>query len=85
MDTYPDDVLDQLNQRGLSVFPIDAYDIAQSIGETRAVNMVLVGALSAFLPLDENAFMQAIEKRIPEKIRKVNTDAFLKGKEIIRI
>jgi len=84
MDTYPDDVLDQLNRRGLSVFPIDAYDIAQSIGETRAVNMVLVGALSAFLPLDENAFMQAIEKRIPEKIRKVNIEAFLKGKETVR-
>jgi len=85
MDTYPTDVLDQLNQRGLSIFPIDAFDIARTIGETRAVNMVLVGALSVFLPLDEDAFMKVIEKRIPEKIRKVNTDAFFKGKEIVRI
>lgn len=85
MDTYPADVLDQLRQRGLSLFPVDAFDIAQSIGETRAVNMVLVGALSAFLPLDEQAFMQVIERRIPEKIRKVNIEAFLKGKETVRI
>jgi indolepyruvate ferredoxin oxidoreductase, beta subunit len=84
MDTYPADVLDQLNQRGLSVFPVDAFDIAHSIGETRAVNMVLVGALSVFLPLDEQTFMQVIEKRIPEKIRKVNIEAFLKGKEAIK-
>ncbi|MBI5848784.1 MAG: indolepyruvate oxidoreductase subunit beta [Nitrospirae bacterium] len=84
MDTYPADVLDQLKQRKLSVFPIDAFDIARSIGETRAVNMVLVGALSVFLPIQENIFMQVIEKRIPEKIRKVNIDAFLKGKETVR-
>jgi len=83
MDTYPADVLDQLNQRGLSLFPIDAFGIAQAIGETRAVNMVLVGALSTFMPLDEKAFMQVIEKRIPEKIRKVNIEAFMKGKEAV--
>ena len=84
MDIYPADVLDQLRQRGLSVFPMEAFDIAQSIGETRAVNMVLVGALSIFLPLEESIFMQAIEKRIPEKIRKVNIEAFLKGKEAVK-
>jgi len=84
MDTYPGDVLDQLKQRNLSVFPMDAFTIAQTIGETRAVNMVLVGALSAFLPLTEDIFRQVIEKRIPEKIREVNIDAFLKGKEILQ-
>lgn len=83
MDTYPSEVVDQLRQRKLSIFPVDAFDIAQAIGETRAVNMVLVGALSAFLSLEESAFMQAIERRIPEKIRKVNIEAFLKGKEAI--
>lgn len=84
MDTYPADVLDQLKQRELSVFPMDAFEIAQSLGETRAVNMILVGALSAFLPLDEDTYMQVIEKRIPEKIRKVNIEAFLKGKEAVK-
>ncbi len=84
MDTYPPDVLNQLRQRGLSVFPIDAFDIAHLIGETMAVNMVMVGSLSTFLPLDEYAFRQVIEKRIPEKIRKVNIEAFLKGKEIMK-
>jgi hypothetical protein len=28
--------------------------------------------------------MQVIEKRIPEKIRKLNTEAFLKGKEAVK-
>jgi len=84
MDIYPADVLDQLRQRGLSVFPMDAFDIAQSIGETRAVNMVLVGALSALLPFEEKMFLDAISERIPEKIREKNSAAFLMGKEAIK-
>jgi ribosome biogenesis GTPase A len=46
--------------------------------------MVLVGALSLFLPLEESIFMQVIDKRIPEKIRKVNIEAFLKGKAAVK-
>jgi len=83
VETYPADVLDQLAQRGITVFPIDAFEIAKSAGETRAVNMVLVGALSALLPLDEAVFLAVLSERIPEKIRKKNIEAFLKGKEAI--
>ena len=82
--TYPADVLEQLTQRDITIFPIDAFEIAKSAGETRAVNMVLVGALSSLLPLDEKVFLDAITERIPEKIRNVNTQAFLKGKETLR-
>ncbi|NJD56728.1 MAG: indolepyruvate oxidoreductase subunit beta [Nitrospirae bacterium] len=83
-DVYPADVLAQLAQRRITVFPMDAFEIAKAAGETRAVNMVLVGALSALLPLDEAVFLAVISERIPEKIRKVNVEAFLKGKEAIK-
>ena len=81
VETYPSDVLDQLVSRRLAVFPMDAFELARSAGEARAVNMVLVGALSVFLPVKEEKFLEAIEGRIPEKIRKVNIDAFVKGRE----
>jgi len=84
LDTYPTDVLEQLNARGLAVFPVDAFDIARAAGETRAVNMVLVGALSVFLSVDEKIFLAVIEESIPEKIRRVNLEAFMKGREIIQ-
>src|SRR5512135_2776265 len=84
LDNYPTDVLEQLNARGLAVFPVDAFDIAKSVGETRAVNMVLVGALSVFISVDEEIFLAVIEERIPEKIRRVNREAFVKGRETIQ-
>jgi indolepyruvate ferredoxin oxidoreductase, beta subunit len=82
-DTYPPDVLDQLGKMSLSVYPLDAFEIARASGETRAVNMVLVGALSAFLPFDEKIFVEVINERLPQKIRDANYRAFLKGREAI--
>jgi indolepyruvate ferredoxin oxidoreductase beta subunit len=84
VETYPGDVLDQLVSRRLAVFPVDAFEVARAAGEARAVNMVLVGALSVFLPVKEEIFLGVIEGRIPEKIRKVNTDAFERGREEAR-
>jgi len=83
-ELYPGDVLEQLRQRGLSVYPVDAFATAKSVGETRAVNMVLVGALSLFLEIDENIFLEVIDERIPERIREVNRKAFLRGREIVK-
>jgi indolepyruvate ferredoxin oxidoreductase beta subunit len=81
VEVYPGDVLDQLMSRHLAVFPMDAFELARSAGEARAVNMVLVGALSVFLPVREEMFLEVIKGRIPEKIRKVNIDAFVKGRD----
>lgn len=83
VDTYPADVLEQLKSRGLEVFPIDAFNIAKSGGETRAVNMVLVGAMSVFLSVDVKIFLEVVDERVPEKVRQVNRQAFLKGREIV--
>ncbi len=83
-DTYPADVLEQLKSKGLSVFPVDAFEAARSAGQTKAVNMVLVGALSVFLEIDEKIFLDVIDERIPEKVRSVNREAFLKGEKIIQ-
>jgi len=83
VEVYPGDVLKQLRGKGLTVYPVDAFGIAGSVGETRSVNIVLVGSLSVFLPVEEKIFLEVIEGRIPEKIRKVNIEAFLKGRELI--
>lgn len=83
LEVYPPGAIEQLQSRDLVVHALDAFGIAASAGEQRAVNMVLVGALSKLLPVEEKILMEIIGTRIPEKIRKVNTRAFLKGREII--
>ena len=84
LEAYPENILEQLEGKGVSVLPVDAFEIAQSIGESRASNVVLTGALSVFLPVEEKIFLDVIEKRIPEKILRVNREAFLRGREMIK-
>jgi indolepyruvate ferredoxin oxidoreductase beta subunit len=83
MAEYPDDVIEQLTSRGLSVHPVDAFEIASAAGEKRAANIVLLGALSAFLPLSPDLFLDTIEGRVPERFRKANLEAFRKGREAV--
>jgi indolepyruvate ferredoxin oxidoreductase beta subunit len=64
---------------------IDAKKIAKDLGNSRATNIVLVGAASSLLPLSEESLLNAIKslfERKGERIVKKNIDAFNKGKEI---
>ena len=83
-ERYPDNVLDRLREQKIDVFPIDAFGIVSKLGETRAVNILLVGALSRFLPVKEQVFLKLINEIVPEKVRRVNIDAFKKGRKIIQ-
>jgi indolepyruvate ferredoxin oxidoreductase beta subunit len=64
---------------------IDAKQIAKDLGNSKATNIVLLGAASSLLPLNEENLQQAIKKlfdRKGERIVNKNLEAFEKGKEI---
>ncbi|WP_456423980.1 indolepyruvate oxidoreductase subunit beta [Lutibacter sp.] len=64
---------------------IDAKKIAKDLGNSRATNIVLLGAASAIIPLSEESLKQAIKtlfERKGERIVTKNIEAFNKGKEI---
>ena len=78
----PEGVLDTLKERGLSVFPVNAFDIAQEVGELRAANMVLVGALSSFVSVKPEHFIDVINKRVKKGFETVNVEAFKRGRAL---
>lgn len=82
MAVYPADVLGTLRKRNLDIYPIDAFEVGRSLGEIRASNLVLVGALSSLLSVDEEWFIKAINDRVPARFLEVNLKAFRKGREI---
>lgn len=66
-------------------FLIDAKQIAKDLGNSKATNMVLLGAASSLLPLSEKSLEDAIKtlfERKGERIVNKNLEAFKKGKEI---
>ena len=78
---YPEKVLDHLTACGVKVVPIDAFDIAREVGEVRTANVVMVGALSVFLPVAAEIYEEVIASRVPERFRDVNLQAFQAGRK----
>ena len=79
---YPENVLDELTSRGFHVKELDAFEIARRVGEVRAVNIVMVGVLSTYLPIEEQIFLDVMNERIPERFRDVNIRAFQEGRKL---
>lgn len=83
---YPDksDVFDQIKKHPNNII-VNATEIAKSIGNSKAANMVLLGATSAILPLSEESMLVAIKKLFQhksERIIKLNQEAFFEGKKV---
>jgi indolepyruvate ferredoxin oxidoreductase beta subunit len=79
--TYPENVLEELTGRGLTVLPVDGFEIARAAGNVKAANVALVGALSTLLPIPEKVFLAAIEARVPERFLEVNLKVFKAGRK----
>ena len=79
--TYPENVLEELTSRDIYVRELDAFEIASRVCEVRAVNIVMVGVLSTYLPIDEQVYVDVMNERIPERFRDVNIKAFHEGRK----
>ena len=79
---YPDDVTLRrlLLHHAATLFTMPASQVASSLGNVRAANVVLLGALSHYLDLSVEAWQYAIDERVPPKFREVNRRAFEAGR-----
>ncbi len=81
---YPAEILEEYkNIFGESnVHVIDAYNIAKELGNTKCMNIVLLGALVKMFKLESINWEQIIKESVPEKAVDMNIQAFRKGMEI---
>ncbi|HOO54950.1 MAG TPA: indolepyruvate oxidoreductase subunit beta [Methanothrix sp.] len=80
--TYPEDVADQLRKAFPRLVYFDAGKMAVELGNIRAANIVLLGALSRGLDLPLDAWEGAIASSVKEKQRDLNLRAFEIGRSI---
>jgi len=75
---YPSDIMEQLHTAA-RVIDMDAMAMAMEAGESRAVNLVLLGALCRDMDSDKAAWEKAIAACVPAKFLAVNLKAFELG------
>ncbi len=79
---YPEKVLDHIISLGIKVVPVDAFELAAEVGEVRTANVVMVGAVSSFLPMKPAVYEEIITARVPAKFKDVNLKAFAAGRKV---
>ena len=82
-DRYPGDeeVLQALRAVTPRVHLVPGIAIAESLGNVRVSNVVLLGALSRFVDVDLEYWLTALAERVPGRTLEINRSAFLAGRE----
>jgi indolepyruvate ferredoxin oxidoreductase beta subunit len=80
---YPDEesLLEALRRRATRVVVVDGLGLAERAGTTRAVNSVILGALSALLETPPEVWEEAVVRRVPPRYAEANRTAFRLGRE----
>jgi len=80
-DTYPTPEQENAAYAGqLRVYRVPAMEIARQVGPIQVMNVVLLGALSAVLPVDPSVWLGVLARRVPERTLDVNRAAFAAGR-----
>ena len=82
---YPDDdaILKALRSVSPDIHIIPGIQIAEEVGNVRTSNVVLLGALSRFLDVAEDIWLEVLAGRVPERFIEINKQAFLRGRDAI--
>lgn len=76
---YPEDIIGKLKSKRIQIKSIDALNIARNCGNSKAVNVVLIGLMAKNTDIGIELWQQAMEEVIPQKHLKVNLLAFNEG------
>jgi indolepyruvate ferredoxin oxidoreductase beta subunit len=79
--SYPDELEKKIRAKAEKAIVIDAFDIAAKLGNTRLVNTILLGVMSNSIDLEEEKWLEVIERMAPKGTGEINKKAFLEGRE----
>jgi len=79
---YPNNAADFLKSKGFKVIVVDATQTAIAIGNHRAANVVLLGALAEMLDISDDVWNKILNSRIPERFLSLNLEAFKAGRAV---
>lgn len=81
-EKYPENVNEKLTEVVSNIVIINAATIAENLGNVKAQNVVLLGALIKVLKLENINWDQVISDIVPSKAIEINKKAFKAGMEV---
>ena len=78
-EIYPTGLIESYKETVENTYVIDAFGIGEKLGNTKVMNIVLLGALVKMLALDEIDWKALIQEEVPRKAVELNVKAFDEG------
>ena len=73
---YPEGILSQIEDAGVKLRAVDALELANKAGTSKAVNLVLMGVCAKHTDIGRDVWEKAIRAVVPEKFLDINLKAF---------
>lgn len=83
-EVYPDDIMEEISKATENVTALYATDMAESLGNAKAANVILLGALVRSMGLDDIDWEEIVAKNVKAKFKDLNIAAFKAGMEAAR-
>jgi len=80
---YPKDIPEIIRSKFENFHLVKGTEIANQMGDARAANVVLLGAISRFFDVNESLWLDTILKHLPPKVHELNRKAFATGRDQI--
>lgn len=85
-EKYPADeeITGIIRQRTERYYPVEGTQSAARLGNTKTLNVFMLGCLSRFLSIDDALWRDCISKNLPDKVVKMNINAYEQGKKAVQ-
>lgn len=80
---YPKGIPDKIKSKFKEFYLVKGTELAQDMGDVRAANVVLLGAISKFFEVNEDIWLKTILNYLPPKVHELNKKAFAAGRDQI--
>ncbi len=78
---YPKNIPETIQLKSNHFYLVKGTEIALQLGDVRAANVVLLGAISKFFEVKEDLWLRTILNNLPSKVHELNRKAFSAGRD----
>ena len=83
-EEYAEDIIEEIQKAVEKTHVMDASGLAKDLGNVKAANVILLGALVKLMGLDEIDWEGIIRKNVKEKFVDLNLKAFQVGADAVK-
>ncbi len=82
LSKYPENLVEEYKDKVKNFISYNAFEMAKELGNSRVMNIILLGSLVKYVGLEEIDWKNVIKETVPEKFVDLNIQAYEKGYNI---